>query len=158
MKRVLVTALAAGGLLLLPLSAPGATTAQGALLTIRLISTAGQINYRDRPPQGPSKGDVLSGPSILRNAVAQFGRPKGAVVGHDYEVLTLSSPTVGVANVRVYLPGGTLRVKGRINASASAGTIQVVGGTGRYANARGTSYIRDLSGRRSLNVYHLQIP
>jgi hypothetical protein len=146
------------GVLLLPLSASATRDKVHAALTIRLISTVGRVTYRDRPPQGPSKGDVISGPSVLRNAVKQFGRAKGAVVGHDFEVLTLSSATTGVTRATVYLPGGTLRVRGRWSSKATSETVPVVGGTGRYANARGTAYVRDLSGKRSLNVYRLQIP
>ena len=146
------------GVLLLPLPAAAARNTADATLTIRLISTAGRITYRDRAPQGPSKGDVISGPSVLRNAVKQFGRPKGAVVGHDYEVITLATATTGTLSAKVYLPGGTLRVRGRWTSKTNAETVPVVGGTGRYANARGTSYVRDLSGKRSLNVYHLRIP
>ncbi len=147
-----------GVVLLLPPPAPAGRNTADATLTIRLISTAGHITYRDRAPQGPSKGDVISGPSVLRNAVKQFGRPKGAVVGHDYEVITLATATTGTLSAKVYLPGGTLRVRGRWTSKTNADTVQVVGGTGRYANARGTSYVRDLSGKRSLNVYHLRIP
>jgi hypothetical protein len=146
------------GVLLLALPAPAARNKAGATLTIRLISTAGHITYRDRAPKGRSKGDTLSGPSTLRNAVKQFGRAKGAVVGHDYEVITLASANVGTVTAKVYLPGGTLRVRGRWTYGGSALTVPVVGGTGRYANARGTSYVRDLSGNRSLNVYRLRIP
>jgi len=146
------------GVLLVALPAPAATKAADATLTIRLISTAGRITYRDRAPQGPSKGDVISAPSALRNAVKQFGRPKGALVGQDFEVIPLASASTGTLRAKVYLPGGTLRVRGRWSSRTNAETVQVVGGTGRYANARGTSYVRDLSGKRSLNVYHLRIP
>jgi hypothetical protein len=146
------------GVLMLALPAPAATNGADATLTIRLISTAGRITYRDRAPQGPSKGDVISGPSALRNAVKQFGRPKGALVGRDFEVITLASVTAGTMRVKVYLPGGTLRVRGRWSSGTNEGTVRVVGGTGKYANAQGTSYVRDLGGKRSLNVYHLRIP
>jgi hypothetical protein len=146
------------GVLLLALPAPAATKAADATLTIRLISTSGRITYRDRGPQGPTKGDVISGPSVLRNAVRQFGRPKGTVVGHDFEVITLATATTGTMKAKAYLPGGTVRVRGRWTSKTSAGTVQVVGGTGKYVNARGTSYVRDLGGKRSLNVYHLRIP
>src|SRR2546423_3132801 len=79
------------GVLLLPVPAPAARNRADVRLTIRLISTAGRITYRDRAPKGPSKGDVISGASVLRNAVKQFGRPKGTVVGHDYETITLAT-------------------------------------------------------------------
>jgi hypothetical protein len=155
MKTILAIPL---GALLLALPAPAATKRADASLTIRLVSTTGHVTYRDRAPQGPSKGDVISAPSALRNAVKQFGRPKGALVGQDFEVMTLTSATTATMRAKVYLPGGTLRVRGRVSFKTIAGTVQVVGGTGRYANARGTSYVRDLSGNRSLNAYHLRIP
>jgi hypothetical protein len=136
------------GVPVLAVSAPTATSRADATFTIRLISTAGRITYRDRTPKGPSKGDTVSGPSILRNAVKQFGHPKGTIVGHDFEVITLATATTGTMRAKAYLPGGTVRVRGRWSSRTNAGTIQVVGGTGRYANARGTSYVRDLGGKR----------
>jgi len=49
---------------------------------------------------------------------------------------------------------------GLTGAENTSGTQPVVGGTGRFAGARGTAYIRNLnkSGRRAVNVYHLRIP
>ena len=93
---------------------------------------------------------MYSGPSVLRNAVKQLGRAKGAVVGHHYEVQTFTSPTTGTITTLVHLPGERF--------VPNAGTLPVVGGTGRYAGARGTSYTRDLRPGRSLNVYYLRIP
>src|SRR5262245_59553772 len=149
---------------LFALSGPTAATAtnsQGAsALTIRLVSIFMPFKGRDRPPKGPSKGDVYAGPSVLRNAVKQFRRAKGAVVGHDYEVVTFTSPTTEAVRAVVHLPGGTIRVRGYRNRETNprAFTVPVVAGTGRYANSRGTVYIRDLGPTHALNVYHLRIP
>jgi len=63
-------------------------------LTIRLIGTAATSRYLvDRAPKGyPNKGDVVRETSTLRNAVAQFARPKGAIVGRDVWITTIVIP------------------------------------------------------------------
>jgi hypothetical protein len=134
-------------------------TAQEARVTIRLISTPGRTQQRDRAPKGElSTGDMLLGTSHLRNAVAQFGKPKGALVGRDRYVMTILSPPVARISVEVKLPGGTLRVRGQASLTANVITLQVVGGTGRFAGARGSSKARTLSAKRTLNVYRLRVP
>lgn len=59
----------------------------------------------------------------------------------------------------VKLPGGTLRAAGRVRENGPL-LIRVLGGTGDFANARGTSEARSLnaSGTLSLNVYRLKLP
>lgn len=146
-------------LILLALQAQAAPRADSSNQTIRLISTT--VSYRmlvDRAPKREaSKGDVLWAKAILRNAVAQFGRPKGAVVGSDTATFTLVSPTRLDVKVTVKLPGGTLRAAGRIRGPQSK-TLRVTGGTGAFENARGTAEVRNISGERALNVYRLQLP
>jgi hypothetical protein len=127
-------------------------------MTIRLISTPGRTVERDRLPKGLSKGDTLTGTSILRNAIAQFGKTKGAVVGSDSYVFTITTPPQALIKVQVKLPGGTLRVQGRASVAKASIAIPVVGGTGTFAGARGTSEASGLSGGRSLNVYRLRLP
>ena len=63
-------------------------------MTIRLVSTETYSKvFTDRPPiEQNSKGDVILVGSTLRNAVAQFGRPKGAVVGDDIVIFTIRTP------------------------------------------------------------------
>jgi hypothetical protein len=162
MRKAFSTAAVVLGLfaLLAPTAATAPNSQRVASLTIRLIGSVGHFKVRDRAPQGPSKGDVYAGPSVLRNAVKQFRRAKGAVVGHDYEVLTLTSPTTERVRAVAYLPGGTIRVRGYRNRQTNprAFTVSVVGGTGRYANSRGTVYVRDVSPTSAVNVYHLRIP
>jgi hypothetical protein len=84
-------------------------------MTIRLISTTANIKVLvDRAPKGTaSKGDVLWAKSILSNAVYQFGRPKGAIVGSDVSTFTVAAPPAGDVKVGATLPGGTIRVAGR---------------------------------------------
>src|SRR5262249_41340158 len=111
-----------------------------------------------------SKGDVAGHGAFSATRFRSSGVRKGAIVGSDYETFTiLSGRDLGVtalARVRVRLPGGTLRVRGRVSANSLSGTFAVLGGTGGFAEAPGTQYVRDLNrdGTRSVNVYHLRLP
>ncbi len=151
------------GVALLALPAHAAQRADSATRTIRLVSFT--VNSRltvDRAPKGqPSKGDVVREESILRNAVPQFGKAKGADVGSDVAIFTITSTSPARIDVRVVvkLPGGTIRGTTRITGTALAG-IRIVGGTGDFARARGTGTVRDHNGRARgvLNIYRLQLP
>ena len=83
-----------------------------------------------------TKGDTISGTSILRNAVRQFGKPKGARVGTSSGVIvTLSARRArddGVAR----FPGGTVHIHG-VGKIDSNPKVPIVGGTGRFDGATG---------------------
>jgi len=162
-RRVSLPAVLLILLLLVALPANASEKGAQASLTIRVISTPTREVLRDKPPMGlsrgeASKGDVASGTSILRNAVAQFDKPKGAVVGSDSYVFTFTSPTRAAIKVEAKLPGGTVRAQGRASVVTAPITISVTGGTGDYVGARGRSESSSLSGARSLNVYRLRLP
>ena len=133
-------------------------------MTIRLIASAASSRYLvDHSPKGyPNKGDVVRETSTLRNAVAQFGRPKGAVVGSDVWITTIVIAPFGKADVKAVttVPGGTIRSVGTVTATQMTGTFRVVDGTGTYADARGTLRLRNTnsSGSRAMIVYRLQLP
>jgi hypothetical protein len=133
-------------------------------MTIRLIGSAASSRYLvDHAPKGyPNKGDVVRETATLRNAVAQFGRPKGAIVGSDVWITTIVIPPFGKAGVKATttVPGGTIHAVGMVTATQMTGTFRVVGGTGRYAGARGTLSLRNInaSGSRAVIVYRLQLP
>jgi len=136
------------------------TTIRPRSITIRLVSvTIGQGVTRDRDPkQVASTGDVLWTESALRNQVRQFGRPKGATVGNDYATFTMLSAHIAQTKVVVRLPGGTLRLRGRVDERTTSGSIPVVGGTGTFLGAHGTCRVRTVNGATSTNVYQLQLP
>lgn len=153
-----------GGLLVLAIPAQAAHRAESESQTIRLVSKAltAKVTF-DRPPKGSAnKGDQVTVTSRLTNAVAQFGRPKGAVVGSDLAVITIVSYSALSLRQRiraaVKLPGGTIRIDGVTTESKR--TVPVVGGTGAFARARGTCEIRDLEpdGDPALNIYRLRLP
>jgi dirigent-like protein len=155
MARVLVPGFLVACLLTL---ATQAEATRSGVMTIRLLSRVSSSRVVDRAPKHAwNKGDVVYIRSALRNQVAQFGKPKGALVGHDYAVDTFLSATRAKVTVQVTLPGGTLIVRGQVSQATSGGVLPVVGGTGRFAHARGTCSVRDRN-RYSINVYRLQLP
>ena len=94
----------------------------------------------------------------LYNLVPQFGKPKGALVGSDSGTLKqsghISLSFSGIAR----LPGGTLNVRGLVVAGESVTNLNIVGGTGRFAGARGVVVVREMAGKgRAANIFHLTL-
>lgn len=142
-----------------PVLAPAAPQIREASsLTIRLGAIPVSSRSVDRPPKGQwSTGDAVYGKSVLRNLVPQFGRPTGAVVGRDSESGTFLSPQTLLVTAVVQLPGGTLELKGKQAINSLTFVLPVVGGSGRFANARGTCSVR-VQGGLVINVYRLKLP
>jgi hypothetical protein len=128
-------------------------------MVIRLVSITTSHSVKEEEPAGPSRGDTLVTTSRLENAVAQFGRAKGAVVGRDRGTFRFTDSVTGVADGVATLPGGTVRFHGVLRES-DTGTIPVTGGSGRYTGARGTLTITNLGQGtlRASNVYRLTLP
>jgi hypothetical protein len=150
-----------GLIVLTTVPAHGAPRAETKAMTIRVVSIKIDSElFVDKAPKGvPNVGDTLRSRSNLRNEVAQFGKPKGALVGSDVATLTFKSLTMGVVKVTAALPGGTLRASGLVLHGGDArGTIRVTGGTGVFAGARGTVSSTLLTRERDRNVYRLQLP
>jgi hypothetical protein len=160
--RTLVAALLCMLFVALPVQA--APLAGTRMITVRLVSTGyeGQTVVDRAPKRVLSKGDVIVTTSFLRNGVAQFGRPKGVVVGGDHATFTILTSTHADLRVEMSLPGGTLRAGGRVRLGPTQ-TYAVTGGTGRFVHARGTGESRSVankwgSGNRRLKVYRLRLP
>lgn len=157
MTRQALRRLAVAACALAAVVAPAAGAAQ-APGVIRLVSVTTSIKEIDRPPRGASTGDSVRETSRLLNEVAQFGKPRRAVVGSDRAVqrLRLSPRSLTVDGVAT-LPGGTLRFRGTVERAAQGGiVIPVVAGTGRYLGARGILFIVTVQNpERTLNIYRL---
>jgi hypothetical protein len=149
------------GLMLIPAFLTSLAQARArSTTTIRLLSVAGAYRYKDAAPKGLSAGDSVTGTDRLYDLAAQLGRRKGALVGSDsgtWKILSAKGAAAfrGVAR----LPGGTIFVKGRIALDASSGSLPVVGGSGRFAGARGTLVVRELGTQgRAANIFLLTLP
>jgi hypothetical protein len=136
------------------LAQPAVTGAAGpAKIVVISITTSTKVN--DKGPKGPSAGDTYVTTSKLVNAVRQFGKKKGAVVGTDTSTTTLTAPRSARVTGLATLPGGTLRVRGKLNEQMDATYVApVVKGTGAFAGARGTVTINGTD-KRAWNTYLL---
>ena len=125
---------------------------------IRLISTFHHAQVTDRAPKGEvGAGDVIVSFDRLANAAAQFGRPKGARVGHDRGRFTYLSPTRMHIDGWTTLPGGRIHVHGLVRkVRGEIVAMRVVGGTGAFAGAKGTVTVTPYpTTARTLLVYRL---
>ena len=119
------------------LGAPSAAAA--ATQTIKVTSVTISMIGHDVKPKGPSAGDSVTYRDRLLNAAARFGKKKGAVVGSDQGKLTYRTAHTATFAGSVRLPGGTLQLSGAVYSTPGGGlVVPIVGGTGKYADARGT--------------------
>jgi hypothetical protein len=160
MKLILTTLVS---LVLLTVPAQASNDSGSKTQTIRVVSKVVDVRLLvNRPPKDfGDVGDKLQVKNRLRNAVAQFGRPRGALVGSDVQTVTVNSvtPTRVRMTVAVTLPGGTLRVAATLTSNRQA-LLPVVGGSGDFAGARGTSDVIPINGvaNSALNIYRLRLP
>jgi hypothetical protein len=138
---------------------PPLAGAANGTLRFSLVSVTTSDTFVDKPPKGASAGDVETSTSRLLNAVKQFGKPKGAIVGNDKGTIRVVAGANPIAKITTRLPGGTLSLSGHIEVRAN-GTIliPVVGGTGTFAGARGELLITPLKEKnRALNEYRITL-
>jgi Dirigent-like protein len=150
--------------LLTALPVRAASDAGAKTITYRLISStySGETVVDRAPMNVVSAGDVIVVTSLLRNAAAQFGRAKGAVVGGDAMRFTVLTKTTADMTLEMTLPGGTIRASGRVRLGPVQ-TYAVRGGSGKFAHARGQGESRALTGKfgsndRRTKVYRLRLP
>lgn len=161
MPRAAVLLASASLVTALPAAASDAAAARS--FTIRVFVTEVTQSINDVPPKTLrpgnvyTKGDTIRGTEILRNAVRQFDKPKGAKVGTDRYVIT----AVALQRIRVdfvtRFPGGTVHAHG-VGRAGSKPEVPIVGGTGVFTGATGSIEGRHLASGDKLNIYRLQVP
>jgi hypothetical protein len=155
-------ALLAAVSLVMALPAAPSDAAAAKSVTIRVFVIPVTRSVKDVPPKTlkfgeHTKGDTMSGTSILRNAVRQFGKPKGARVGtSSFVIVTLSARAARDDAVARFL-GGTVHAHG-VGEIGPNPKVPVVGGTGRYAGARGLIEGRVLPSGQQLDTIRLHVP
>jgi hypothetical protein len=130
-------------------------------VTIRVLATVTTARPVDLPPRNVrNKGDRVFVESQLTNAVPQFGRPVGSIIGQDYSTITYLSPTERLVNVQITLPGGGLHLRGKLEVDDPQVVVKipVISGTRDFAGATGFSEARSAPGSHTLNVYRLRLP
>jgi hypothetical protein len=165
MRGVLrAAALLASVLLIAALPAAASGTAAAKSVTVRVLIMPVTRTFTDVPPKTHATtgeyttGDTLRGTSILRNAVRQFGKPKGARVGSSRFVFTALSARRFIFDGVATLPGGSLRTHGVLSKIGGNLTVTIVGGTGLYAGASGYVETRLLANGVQLDIARLRLP
>jgi hypothetical protein len=111
---------------------PGIASVGTPLATANLLHV--DVQFQDTilaaTPGALNAGDRI----ILRDRLLQGGQ----TIGHDAGVCTITDPAgEALCNVVYVLPDGTI-ARQFVNAPPPEKTFAIIGGTGRYAGARGT--------------------
>lgn len=97
----------------------------------------------DLGEKGEGPGDMFLRRETLFNSQRQLGKGRGARIGHvDVQIIIFKPGTIRLAGTFSF-PNGTLEVGGSTS-FARVSVTPVLGGTGAYANARGTLEITQL--------------
>jgi hypothetical protein len=151
-----VVAIAAAALLAVALAGCGGHP-KASTVVIRLKSVAESNHKTDKPPTGPSKGDVWVERDTLFNVTQAFGKAANAMVGTDKATITFQSTTEAHVTGTATLPDGTITFGGETSVTGATQLAPVVGGTRAYAHATGNLVITSTS-VDTLNTYHLTLP
>jgi hypothetical protein len=122
---------------------------------IRVTAVTTLVRKHDVDPKGPSSGDSILDQDRVLNAVPQFGRPRGAVIGSDTGTFRYGAGSLTFAGT-VTLPGGRLIINGFVRFQGTTTfVVPVTGGTGAFKGAHGTLTVVAASAKRALNVYRV---
>jgi hypothetical protein len=149
----------AASLVLAALLVPLSQARTESTATVKILSVLSGYTPHDVAPSGASPGDWIIERDRLYNLVPQFGQPKGAFVGTDSAVVKVD-PSIQTATFHgvSHLAGGTITAGGRIPIQTNGVvTLKILGGTGRFAHARGTVVIRSSDARHATNTFRLTL-
>jgi hypothetical protein len=136
------------------LAAGGAfASADAGTQTLKFLSVA--QHFTTVPHMGPSTPPAIGGrlifEDVLYNRVPQFGKPAGARIGRAEVVCTIVTLGHAQCTITAHVPDGQLAAMGGMIMRKGPATVHygVVGGTGPYSNAHGTTTGRDVSDTKS---------
>jgi Dirigent-like protein len=124
-----------------------ASGARAHKLTVKFIATNGY--FIDNAPSGTSGGDLFGSSGDVRRA--------GAKVGRFSSACTAAPPVGGQCQATLILRHrGRFQLAGNIRTDLSRNILSVVGGTGKYRNARGTARLQKANQSGSVQRVHLR--
>jgi hypothetical protein len=115
-------------------------------------------------PTGNAAPGVGQGFTFTSTLYKWAGTKKGAKLGHDQVVCTITSADTSTGAIEAqcaatnFLPGGTIQLAGPTNFNSPVTNVAVVGGTGIYVGAQGAARIKNIGGENSSSsayVIHL---
>jgi hypothetical protein len=118
---------------------------------IHVIELPTQQTFTDLNAHGFSQGDLFVSANNLVDP-----RNHARVVGHEDDTCTVMSASLGRLECTgtAFFAGGSVMIHGPFIEGHTT-RLAVIGGTGRYRNARGQAVITDLGQARSDNTYQL---
>lgn len=130
-------------------AAAGGTPAQarqtraGTERTLHLVEKGGGLSVVDNPPKAKHQFDFSPGDIVVvtRDVFEASGNRAGSL----RLVCVATTATTQHCSGTETLPGGTLELAG-VSSPAPSTTVAVLGGTGTYAGARGSSLSADRKG------------
>jgi Dirigent-like protein len=142
-----------------------AVGAAGSTLRFTVKTVQGPTTAHPHPPKGGVGDTYVSSLRLVNSGIAQLGKGKRATVGTMQFTYTIRKQCTSFGktcvatadfNTVTKLPGGKVIANGKgVSISKPNITIPVVGGTGRYAGARGTVTISPSSTK--LSTYKLKL-
>jgi hypothetical protein len=142
--KKLALIVAVSGLLMLATSIAQAAGPSGRgkpTLTLNFLDVQTNSAFTGSQNQRPKLGDRI----WFHNNTYKWNRSKrGALIGHTDGTLVILAGSLAEISAVAYYPGGTIDALGQDNFNSPVNTFAVVGGTGRYATARGEVIVRSL--------------
>lgn len=126
-------------------TAPAQTEHAPAARTLHLVERGGGLKVVDNPPKARHQYDFSAGDIVT--VTRDITTPRGGRVGSLRLVCIATDATTQQCNGTETFPAGTLELAGT-SAPHPTTTVAVIGGTGVYAGAHGTS----VSGDRKTNA------
>ena len=156
MKKIALL-VAVPGLLMLATSVAQAAGSSGPgkpTITLNLLDVQTNSAFTGSQNQRPKLGDRFW---FHNNTYTWKAGKRGALIGHTDGTVVFLAGNLGEVSAVAYLPGGTLDALGQNNFNRPVNTFSIVGGTGRYATARGEVIVRSLGNPQNSNKSALTV-